>query len=75
MIVFGFAGPHMGTYASSPESLELGWIFEACHVTGRLMVPALFIPVIVIIVTVSFIKGLSPLLGGDVEIAGLTHLI
>ena len=39
------------------------------------MVPALVIPLISILVTIAFIKGLSPLLGGDVEIAGLTHLI
>lgn len=54
---------------------QTNWLFALCESVGRLMVPALFIPVVIIIVTVSFIKGLSPLLGGDVEIAGLTHLI
>ena len=44
-------------------------------VVGYLLVPALFIPLIIILVTISFIRNLSPMLGGDVEIAGLTKFI
>jgi hypothetical protein len=42
---------------------------------GYLMVPAVFIPLLIILVTISFIKVLSPQLGGDVEIAGLTKIL
>jgi hypothetical protein len=42
---------------------------------GYMLVPAAFIPAIVILVTISFIRTLSPMLGGDVEIAGLTKLL
>jgi hypothetical protein len=42
---------------------------------GYLMVPGVFIPLIVILVTISFIRTLSPMLGGDVEIAGLTKIL
>jgi hypothetical protein len=44
-------------------------------IVGYLMVPAFFIPLIIILVTVAFIRNLSPMLGGDVEIAGLTRFI
>jgi hypothetical protein len=44
-------------------------------IVGYLMVPAFFIPLIIILVTVAFIRNLSPMLGGDVEIAGLTKFI
>ena len=43
--------------------------------TAKLLIYATFIPFIVLMGTIAFIKGLSPLLGGDVEIAGITHLI
>ena len=42
---------------------------------GYLMIPGVFIPLIIILVTISFIKVLSPMLGGDIEIAGLTRVI
>lgn len=42
---------------------------------GYLMVPAVFIPLIIILVTIAFIRNLSPMLGGDVEIAGLTKIL
>jgi len=51
------------------------WLFVVAALIGRTMVAAMFIPLLVVIVTVSASKGLSPLFGGDVEIAGLTHLI
>jgi hypothetical protein len=78
LIPFIFVGvtfPHLGVDAPTPQALELEWLFILCNSIGRLMVPAFFLPVVIIIVTVAFVKGLSPLLGGDVEIAGLTHLI
>ncbi|MEM3690689.1 MAG: hypothetical protein QXZ40_03115, partial [Candidatus Micrarchaeia archaeon] len=42
---------------------------------GYLMVPGTFLPLLIILVTISFIKVLSPQLGGDVEIAGLTRIL
>jgi hypothetical protein len=42
---------------------------------GYLLVPAFFIPIIIILVTIALIRNLSPMLGGDVEIAGLTKFI
>jgi hypothetical protein len=44
-------------------------------IVGYLMVPAVFIPLIIILVTISFIRTLSPMLGGDIEIAGLTRIL
>lgn len=54
---------------------QLDWLFIVAEVIGRAMVSAVFVPLLITIITVASIKGLSPLLGGDVEIAGLTHLI
>ncbi|VVC03424.1 Uncharacterised protein [Candidatus Burarchaeum australiense] len=42
---------------------------------AKLLVFVTFVPFIALMGTIAFIKGLSPLLGGDVEIAGITHLI
>ncbi|OIO20905.1 hypothetical protein COV61_00250 [Candidatus Micrarchaeota archaeon CG11_big_fil_rev_8_21_14_0_20_47_5] len=42
---------------------------------AKLMLFSVFMPFIAIMTTISAIKTLSPLLGGDVEIAGLTRLI
>ncbi len=44
-------------------------------IVGYLLVPAVFIPLIIILVTISFIRILSPMLGGDAEIAGLTRIL
>ncbi|MCX6777345.1 MAG: hypothetical protein NT157_00485 [Candidatus Micrarchaeota archaeon] len=43
--------------------------------TSRLLIPAFALPVLCAFTTIAFIKALSPALGGDVEIAGLTRLI
>ncbi|MEW6329138.1 MAG: hypothetical protein AB1468_03405 [Candidatus Micrarchaeota archaeon] len=43
--------------------------------TAMLMLPALALPLLNIFITLAFIKALSPALGGDVEIAGLTRLL
>jgi hypothetical protein len=42
---------------------------------GYMMIPGTFFPLLNILITISFIKVLSPTLGGDVEIAGLTRII
>ncbi|MCL6089353.1 MAG: hypothetical protein M1530_04305 [Candidatus Marsarchaeota archaeon] len=42
---------------------------------AKIMIFSLIAPFIAIMVMLAFIKVLSPLLGGDVEIAGLTKLI
>lgn len=59
--------------ADNPHPVD--FIFAFTQQLGMLMVPAVIIPLLSALVTIAFIKGLSPLLGGDVEIAGLTHLI
>ncbi|MFA6035365.1 MAG: hypothetical protein WC759_00210 [Candidatus Micrarchaeia archaeon] len=43
--------------------------------TAILLIYATFVPFLALMSTLSFIKALSPLLGGDVDIAGITHLI
>ncbi len=43
--------------------------------TAMLMIPAVALPLLNIFITLAFIKALSPALGGDVEIAGLTRLL
>ncbi len=43
--------------------------------TGKLLVYSTFLPFIAIFTTIASVKALSLLLGGDVEIAGLTRLI
>jgi hypothetical protein len=42
---------------------------------GMLMVPALVLPLFCIVIVVSFIRVFSPLLGGDIEIPGLSKII
>jgi hypothetical protein len=42
---------------------------------GYLIVPAVFIPLIILLVTISFVTVLSSTLGGDVDIAGLTRIL
>ena len=54
---------------------EINWLWTLLRIVGTTMVSAMFIPLVITLVTVASIKGLSPILGGDVEIAGLTHLI
>ncbi len=43
--------------------------------TSLLLVYATLIPFIALMTTIGFVRGLSIILGGDMEIAGLTHLI
>jgi hypothetical protein len=75
MVLFGLSPEAGGLWFPDPDMLELDWLFTVIRTVGALMVPGFFIPVIIIIVTVSFIKSLSGLLGGDVEIAGLSRLL
>jgi len=42
---------------------------------ARVLLYATFIPFAVLMGTIAFVKAFSPLMGGDVEIAGITHLI
>jgi len=42
---------------------------------GVLMLPALVLPLFCMVMTIAFIRVLSPLLGGDVEIPGLGRII
>lgn len=75
MITLGVAPDMIGLTGVTPDGVETAWLFTAIHLIGRMIVPGIFIPIVSALVTISFIKTLSPLLGGDVEIAGLTHLI
>ncbi|MFA5108077.1 MAG: hypothetical protein WC492_00920 [Candidatus Micrarchaeia archaeon] len=49
---------------------QTGW-----QAIGSLMIPAIILPIFVIIMAIAFIRILSPLLGGDIEIPGLFKLI
>ncbi len=51
---------------TSPGALDLA---------ARLVLVSFGIPLLAIFVWVGFVKGLSPALGGDVEIAGLTRIL
>ena len=42
---------------------------------GTLMIPALVMPLFCIVIVVSFIRVFSPILGGDIEIPGLSRII
>jgi len=42
---------------------------------GQFFVPAVVLPLFCIVIVVSFVRGLSPLLGGDIEIPGLGRII
>ena len=42
---------------------------------GSLMVPALVLPLFCIVIVIAFIRVLSPILGGDIEIPGLGRII
>ena len=58
-----------------PNGISFDWLAYASNFVGTLSVHAVFIPAIIVYITIAFIKGLSAFLGGDMEIAGLTHLI
>ncbi|MEM2963299.1 MAG: hypothetical protein QXW70_01555 [Candidatus Anstonellales archaeon] len=66
--------PHafLRTYRGSAWIIGEGGVFES---VARMMIFSLFMPFVAIMSTIASIKILSPLLGGDVEIAGLTRLI
>lgn len=55
-----------------------GWVFGNNGIVmgiGRMVFFSLFFSFLSVMSTIAAIKGLSPLFGGDVEIAGLTHLV
>ena len=55
-----------------------GWIFGNSGIIqgmGRMVFFSLFFSFLAVMSTIAAIKSLSPLFGGDVEIAGLTHLV
>ncbi|NYZ78994.1 hypothetical protein H0N99_02500 [Candidatus Micrarchaeota archaeon] len=66
----GFCSPAPDVYAGMRSQYD-----GVLPTIGYLMVPAVFIPLIILLVTISFIRTLSPMLGGDVEIAGLTRIL
>lgn len=50
-------------------------ILAGIDVLAKVMFFSMFFSFLSVFATIATIKGLSPMLGGDVEIAGLTHLI
>lgn len=71
--------PFASTKAVIPGSPDTGfWLLGEDGVldrTAKILVIATFTPFIALFTTISMIKVLSPVLGGDVEIAGLSRLI
>jgi hypothetical protein len=49
-----------------------GSVYDAI---GKYYIPAYFLPIFALLVTLGFIKHFSPMIGGDTEIAGLSRLI
>jgi hypothetical protein len=66
----GFCDPDPDVYAGMRSQYN-----GVLPTVGYLMVPAVFIPLLIILVTIAFIRVLSPSLGGDIEIAGLTRIL
>jgi hypothetical protein len=62
----------IGYYVDQEYIIGEGGFLEK---TSILLVYATFIPFIALMVTIGFVRGLSMLLGGDVEIAGLTRIL
>ena len=62
------------TYSCSPQSAE-GVLFAFLNAYGIFGITAYLLPVLDILITMSAIIGLSGLLGGDTELAGLSRLI
>jgi len=71
------AGQQMciGTYGTDVYAGMLSPYDGVLPTVGYLMVPGAFLPLLIILITISFIKVLSPQLGGDIEIAGLSKFI
>jgi len=42
---------------------------------GVFMIPALVLPLFSLVIVVAFIRVLSPILGGDMDIPGLSRII
>jgi hypothetical protein len=68
----GGLGTSLGRYVGGEEFIGDHGFLEK---TGILLVYSTFIPFIALMSTIGFVRGLSPLLGGDIEIAGLTRLL
>ncbi|PIT84266.1 hypothetical protein COU37_04360 [Candidatus Micrarchaeota archaeon CG10_big_fil_rev_8_21_14_0_10_45_29] len=67
-----------GRSALSPQDLVSSWNGAVGNTAWRniaaLAIAAFVLPIFCILITLSFIKSLSPLLGGDIEIPGLSKL-
>jgi len=68
-------GPPGSDYGSDVYAGMLSPYNGVLPTVGYLLVPGVFLPLLIILVTISFIKVLSPQLGGDIEITGLTRFI
>ncbi|MCX6776155.1 MAG: hypothetical protein NT130_04895 [Candidatus Micrarchaeota archaeon] len=64
-----------GTYGSDVYAGMLSPYNGVLPTVGYLLVPGVFLPLLIILITISFIKVLSPQLGGDIEISGVTRFI
>jgi len=66
---------NLGSYGSDVYAGMLSPYNGVLPTVGYLLVPGFFLPLLIILVTISFIKVLSPQFGGDIEITGLTRFI
>jgi hypothetical protein len=67
-----FSASTLSSYVSSQEGLitQTSWI-----AIGLLLIPSLILPSFSIVILITFIRGLSTFLGGDIEIFGLYKII
>lgn len=74
-----FLGPVGGPGALAPGAPIINnWVTGDNGIIESLailMIYATFVPLLALMTTISFVKVLSPMLGGDADIAGITHLI
>ena len=72
---FGFLGTQPTCYIGSPTNGAEGELFGIMQAYGIIGVSSYFLPILNILITLAAIRGISGLLGGDVNMAGLSRLI
>lgn len=77
--IFGFIGGIVGQLPAMPTSCTpdnaLALVFHLTDLYGIIGVTGYILPVLNILILISAIKGLSSLLGGDTNLAGLGNLV
>ncbi|VVB73406.1 Uncharacterised protein [uncultured archaeon] len=86
-VMRGIEGVTIGSLGDSFAPAEVGLLFTQYDSAGRVSklgildslsrayIPIMVIPVLAIFATIGFVRQLSPMIGGDTEIAGLTRII